>query len=330
VDAYEIKAIYGDILRGFSVITYQKENIYLKHFSNFVLSDLDSNYTTLFKEAREKGLPTNEDRLKVLKEMNLWTESDEESIHNAKKTLEGLEATRRKVFLESQLSQITRSINNERINLTIILSRKLKLLGLTAESKTSSQISNLYLLNSTYKDKDFTIPLFSKEDWDNLSHDKFEEISVNYRQNSDRFSIENIRKVAISSTCQMQYDLCGDNPYNFFARPICYLTVHQTELCRWMKIFHSIITNTKNIPENLFNDPEGLVDWVQSSRNLQETANANKEKGADAQTTVIGATKKDREKAGLGNPFDFINDLREQGKTTANIQDIVNLQKDKK
>ena len=71
----ECRAAYQDIIAGYTF--NEKESVYIKHFTDEDVAFLDVSYIKAQKSAEEKGLLKEEDKLKLLKENDHWTDEDE-------------------------------------------------------------------------------------------------------------------------------------------------------------------------------------------------------------------------------------------------------------
>ena len=99
--------------------------------------------------------------------------------------------------------------------------------------------------------------------------------------------------------------MCDDNPYYLYGKPIIDLTFYQMEVFSYSRYFRNALSEAKHKPsDELYDDPEKLIDWLESSKNAEEMLNKGSKKentkseGAIG-TSIIGAKKEDLAKIGI-------------------------------
>ena len=81
----EIKTIFTDIVRGYTVAASEKHGkVYIKHLNSFDSADIDTERSLYETKAREMGVQTSEEYSKVLQEQDIWTEENETKITQLK------------------------------------------------------------------------------------------------------------------------------------------------------------------------------------------------------------------------------------------------------
>jgi hypothetical protein len=69
-----LRRAFFDICNGYSSGEYRGDFIYIKHLSHKEHLDLDELEDRFFKEAKDNGIPTEEEKLKYLAQTGIWTE----------------------------------------------------------------------------------------------------------------------------------------------------------------------------------------------------------------------------------------------------------------
>lgn len=321
---HEIRAIFGEILRGYSIIYIDDQTLFVKHLNQLTYADIDSHYTRFLEDAKKRGIPTEKERYDILIKTGQWTEEKDREIRDITSMIEGMEATKKKMFLEAQLDDINRNIRRERANLITKRGKKDSLLGVIAEGVAARKINHLHLFNSLFSDKNCQIPFLAQEDFENLSDKEYSQIERSVNDKLDLFRVSHVKHVALSPIVQNLYGLCSERPYDFFAKPIVELTVYQEDLVRWCRHFHFIFQQHDNIPAEVRDDPDALYEWHISGQNLKEMA----QKDGRA-TNIVGISKKDREKLGIHDSNDKLSILINAAKNKggASFEDAMKIDK---
>jgi len=317
---YNLRVVYGDILRGYSAMLYNESTLYIRHHTNDSLAAINIHYDDFINQAKINKLPTEKESLALLLKQDRWTEYYENELENSRLMIKGLEENRRTVFLESQLEDVKKDIRREQANYSSLAYKKQQLIGLTQEIYANRQIKNLFICSSLFTDDKFIKPVFDLDDWNNLSNKEFNDLEIAYNIKMDNFSSNSIKKLSLASFVQSMWGLSNDSVYDFFGVPICKLSTFQVDLMQWTKIFASILSKHQNIPEELYDDPNALIDFVNTGRNIKEI----QDKAGGGNATIVGAKQKDYQKINrVTNPGEFINKIKDSGKTTAGLMDLI-------
>ena len=79
-DQKKYRKLYRDVLRGYSEFKYSDEIIYVKHFSEAELGDIEAYDEQLYEDAKSQGVLTEEEKIKLLIRDKLWSEKKEKFI----------------------------------------------------------------------------------------------------------------------------------------------------------------------------------------------------------------------------------------------------------
>ena len=103
--------------------------------------------------------------------------------------------------------------------------------------------------------------------------------------------------------------MCNDDAYVFYGKPLVQLTFYQIELFGYGRYHKSLIENSEHKPpEEITQDPQKLVEWFQSGKNIKEVLDKSETAGKEGTaTSLVGASKQDLKRLGLDNPNETIN-----------------------
>ena len=117
-----------------------------------------------------------------------------------------------------------------------------------------------------------------------------------------------LKRIALADFFTNIFYLCDDNVFNFYGKPVINLTFHQIEIYSYGRYFKSILQNSEDkIPEHIAEDPDKLIEWAESSKNVKDVLEKSSVSDKDgAATSIVGATKEDLAKAGISQDEDVI------------------------
>lgn len=319
-----LRKVYSEIVRGHSSFKIKDQTIYIKHLDLVSQSPIDEVYDKHYNKAIEKGVPSLKDRLNFLNEQEQWTNEDESKMKDAEAFIRGLKASKKNLYLKSQLDSQNQLIEEEEKKYFAKFSEKHGLVGTVAENYANKKLNEAYLLYSTYKDDACSRLYFSEEEYDDLDMKDFALVESGYQQCLSKFNEQNLKKVALASFFQNIYMLAGDSMIDFFGKAAAQLTFYQVELLSYGSFFKAILSGQHKPPEELMDDPDKLIDWYTSSGNLRKMLdNTKKEGGA---TTIVGAKKADLEALGIGQneTVSLHKEMKKKGKGL-NMQDMMKI-----
>jgi hypothetical protein len=297
----QLRLLFVDILKGYSLAYYKNNKLYFKHNTSFDSGDIDHLRQEFIEKAKKNGLPTEIEKEKYLIGEELWSEDKNEQIKNIKYSISGLKQTKSKLFKSDDINEINKKINEENLKLIELTSERKELLGFTVEDYANKKINEYYMFNTLYKDKNLKEKFFSEEQFDELENKDLSDILNIYNNINKNFIEINLKKIALSSYYLSLYNLSSDSAYNLYGKPIVYLTFYQMEVFGYAKYFKNALSEAKNKPaDEYFEDPEKLIEWLESSKNVEEVLNKTEEnhKGTEGAiaTSIVGAKKEDLDK----------------------------------
>jgi hypothetical protein len=293
------QGLYRDIAFGYTRILDESGNpLFIKHLKELEKEHSFENYEIHIQTAESQGLQREEDVIKSLIKADLWTEKTEERIRDIKVELQGLRETSSKLIVKKQKRSINDKIAALRVELFGLSSRRTEAIGLTAEGFANKKQSEETVFQAFYKDDKLQEPLHTKEDFDLLSDYEVAVLSQYYAEMIfERFSSDNIKRVAISPFFMSLFHVTSDDIFNFFGKPVLQLTHFQVGLFTMGKYFKSIMQNCKNAPDHYQKSPEGLIEWYELQNSLEQAkSGATSKTGGDGGgRSVIGADKEELE-----------------------------------
>lgn len=291
----QLRRIYRDIWRGFSQIKLENEPIYVKHLSVFDQTDIDIIKDEAFNTVRSRGIKTESEKLKWLNEKGLWTKKDEVEMSAQQAYVENLEKTKNKLGIKSQVLQVEGQLSEANKKLSVLINKRTRLIGLTAEQVAEQKIQHEHVRISFYKDSGLKMPRFTSEDISALSDEDADRLLYEYINVLKDFSPENIRRISITPWFINQFSICGENLQIFFGIPIANLSIYQANLLRWGHYFQSILTQNE-LPKDILDDPDKIERYMLQSRNLKNIVN---KAGPGDRVAIIGGSADDFKAMGV-------------------------------
>jgi len=299
VEKKYLRRVFTEVVRGFSKIDNDEFGIfYIKHIDVFDSEEIDEKNEEYLNYAKNKGLPTEKQRLEHLKEDGLWGLDKQKEIDETTDYIKQLKLNKSKFFLKAQIDSVSQQIKDENEKLLKLVEEKFNLVGLTAEIFASKKINEYYIFNTLYKEKDLKNKLFTEEEFDELSEDNLLQLIKMFNYNSSRFSQRNLKRIALSPFFLNDFYLCEDNPMSYFGKPLVDLTYNQSELFSHAKQFKFMLQDMKHRPsQEVMSDPDKLIEVYDAGKNAEKVmSKVNAESDA---STIVGATTEDLERLGL-------------------------------
>jgi len=303
-----LKVIFSEILRGYTLVDNEDfGKLKIKHFNNFDSAELDIKNRYFYEKARDQGLPTREQKIQYLLDNNIWDEEKNKELLRLKSMVAGLRNSKSKVFLEAHINSINRQLEENQLKLTQLEIKKEELIGFCAENYAQRRINEHYMQKAILNEQGGE--LLSNEEFEDLHQDQLMSLVATYNKNTKKFGSSNLKKISLSGFFTNLFYLCENNAYTFFGKPLVELTFYQVELFGYGRYYKSLMENSEaQVPHDVKEDPEKLVEWFESTKNAREVL--DKSKGSEKEgsaTSLVGATKQDLKRLGLDNPNETIN-----------------------
>jgi hypothetical protein len=319
-----LRKLYGDIIVGFTKAKFNEKVVYIRHFSPIEQGEIDGEYIFLYDNALANGLRPEKDVLESLMNKGLWNEDNEKFIEKQGSYLDNLKKTKANLMYESQIEDINKRIADVEKKLNEKKNERASLLGMTIEKYCDRKMSEIYILKSMYEDNSFSVPIFSDEVFDQLDDSELDTAMIAYSTHMEGFRDKNFKKIALAPFFQSHFDLCDDNIFNFYGKPIVSLSYFQAEIARYGKFFKYILSGEQKPSSDLLEDPDKLIEWYNMTRNAEKHMRAHQNNSSVA---FIGAGEKDMKNiAGdSGEVVSFQKIAAQEGKTKLNKKDIMAL-----
>lgn len=290
------RKLLKEITQGFSSYYVREELRYIKHQSTADLVDFDDVYQMYYDRARSKGLPNEKEIFEDLKKEGFWTGKDESELESQKLYFDSLVKNKKNVFLKSALEQINKQIEEAEKKYNELQNKKASLVTNSCEMYATNRANDFYIVNSFYKDKELTEPMFTQEEYEYMDGSEVSGLIKTYNNFHSRFSEENIQKLTLQGFYRIYYAF-SETASDFFGQPILYLTNFQLNLIMYTRVFKNIFEQHDDIPERIMDDPSALLDFANSSEAREDMK--KKFDGDNAGSTIMGATKEDMEELGI-------------------------------
>ena len=316
--------MYKDIILGYT--KDYSSGFYIKHFREIDVGFLNEIREEYKSEAMSKGLPTRDEKIKMIIEQGLWEDEKEQEIKLLKDQLANQYQTKSKLIIQGQIRQVQKRIDKLEEQIYNLEKEKEELLGLTAEQYSDKISSEQVMRLSFFKDDKLSEESFSEEEYDYLEPEELSGLVDIYGKYSSALGTENIKRIAASSFFMNSLFLCKDDATRFFGKSIVELTNNQTELFSTGLMFKSVLEKGNNPPSTMQNDIDKLVDWYENAGNLSESGTKNQDKSG---STVMGATNKELDSISGGGPnvIDLEKEVEKRG-GTLEMKDFIDLHSD--
>jgi hypothetical protein len=300
-----LKLIFSEIIEGYSFVPSKLfGDLKIKHINNFDAAKTDIKNHYYFEKAVSQGLEKREDKIDYLIKEKLWDPEKDKQAKRLEDMLKGMRKTKSKLFLQTQIDSINKDIEKNELELNTILSEKETIIGFTAEEYAQRRINEYYMYISILDENGNR--LFKEDEFQELDEEQVAEIMTVYSKNNEKFKAEVLKKIALADFFTNIFYLCDDNVFNFYGKPVINLTFYQIEIYSYGRYFKSLIQNSEDkIPDHIVEDPDKLIEWAQSSKNVKEVLEKNSGEEAGA-SSIMGATKEDLAKAGVNQDQDVI------------------------
>ena len=315
-------SLVGECFDGYTEVFLNNEPVYIKHINIRDQRYLHKYYEKYKKIALDKGVPCEEEKLKLLKDDGIWEEKDDLEISSLENEIKNLSATAKAVFLPSQKELFNEQRLDAEKKLLALKSKRKEVVGKTAEDYALAMSNDEILRFLLFKNESLEENLFTKEEFEELDGSDIIKINNLQKGVQERLNDKKIQEAVLRPFFSMYLPLC-ENAGDFYRKPITELTVFQLRIVLYGKIFYSIFQNVENIPDNIREDPEKLLAFSDQSRDKNSQSGGINE-DADA-SAVFGATKEDMEKLkGDGKTVSLADEAKKHG-GKLNMQQMMRL-----
>lgn len=295
----ELKILFTDIIRGVTKLRHPRFNlVYIKHLNTLDVADVES-ISELYQE-KAADLPTEEEALQYIIKESFWSEAKEREVKELKSFLSNLNVTKTKLSFAAEIAAVNKEIEDTRIKLFCLEMEKAAALPPVRESFIQKKTNEYYMFQAVYQDQGLIHRLFTEEEFNELENEDIDSLINLYNQFTEKFSPTTIKKIAVSPFFLNLFTLCNDDAHKFYGRDIISLTNYQVELFNNGRYFKHILSEYKDrITDEMLDDPDALVEWFNSNKNIDEKLAKSDKESLGGSTALVGASKKDLSRLGL-------------------------------
>ena len=277
LDQYDaLRAIWGDILQGFSYLEDQK--VYVKHLGDVEHGKISTIQTELIMKFLKMGVPTRQERLDfITKESQEWNQDDEDEITSYEYFITDNAPNYERLVIGSQKKHLKKLLDENKSKLREKKEKKELLIGAVAETKAEKIANTYYIYFAFFKDKEFSVPLWqSMEAFDKIEDSELGGYIWAYNQSLHPFNNKNFKKIAAMPFTLNLASYCKDQGMFFYGKAITEFTNYQ------LGVFTKVMRNTFVLRESKGESPEinnecmmkDLLDWYDSEYNVIAAENA--------------------------------------------------------
>ena len=283
-------SLVGEAFDGYTECNIEGKAVFLKH-----VSIKDQRYVHKYFEkykqiALDRGLETEEERLKYVLEEEIWEQKDDEQIYSLENQIENLKRTIKATFLPSQRENLQEDINKKRKEVESLRIKRQEVIGKTAEDYATSRSGDELLRCLLYDSDELKNNFYTDEQFGDL--ETWEVIKISKLQDNvnQRFADSIILEAVLRPFFSMYLSSC-ENISQFYGKAVIDLTIPQLKVATYGRMFFNIFQNVPDIPDNIKEDPQKLLAFSDSHFN-KDTNSGGLRDDADA-SAVFGATKED-------------------------------------
>lgn len=205
-------------------------------------------------------------------------------------------------------------------------------MGYTAEDYASKKINEYFIFISLYKDIDLKERLYSESDYEALTKEDIDQLTDIYNIKINDFSSISLKKVALSPYYLNLFNICNENAQNLYGKPIIDLTYYQVEVYNYARYFKHELSDAKHKPpKEAYEDPELLIEWLESAKNAEEIlskSNAKNKKNQDfIASSIVGASKEDVAKISKNAEGISLQEIAKKHGGSLSMEDFIKIHK---
>lgn len=216
-----------------------------------------------FEKAIQEGVPTEEELLLSAKESDYWTQEDELIYKNADEDIQFLKSEKKRQKIKSRIRRYEEQIQAAEEKRKEVTAKRLELLTNSAEYY-AHQASIYYLLKNSILDEDGDL-LWPDEEAFLFDQDNYPILVVFLAKQILNGGIKDTaeyRKVARSPEWRIIWVSAKENLQSIFNRPISDLSMRQTLLIYWSRVYDSVYEDPDRPSQEIIDDDDRLDDWL--------------------------------------------------------------------
>ena len=211
------------------------------------------------------------EKLTFLKEQGYWTESEEHGYEQAMSAVKDAHEFSNRLQNQEQRNSFKETIERQEEKLSKIQEERFKLLEPTVETYCTKRINEEYVKKALYKDQQCETPLFSDEEFGDLSYIELGDLVKIYNDAISKFVEDNIKRICVNNFFLNAFTMCENDPVKFFGTSVLELTVYQLNLFSRGKYYKFILEEGESPPHSVLELCEDNVDHLVNYYDLEYT-----------------------------------------------------------
>jgi|TARA_R110000824_G_scaffold208421_1_gene394199 hypothetical protein len=292
----ELKLTYSHIIKGYSKRYFKDDVIYLKHYNETELGELEFFYCEAYAQAVDAGLPTEVEKKKEFIDSGQWSNAEEENYERLNALINNQERQVALIFLESQKKKLRSELRENREKFKELSQERETFSKNTCEEFAGKKYGEILATDCIYKDLELKEKYYGSEELELLDTLEFIGVVNLFNNEFKYFSLQNIKRIAASPFFFNPFLFCKNNPVYFFGKPACDLSVHQLNLLSYGATFKGVLEGGKTPPAHV-EDIDELIDWYDVAGGAKAgggTGKATPKRETQA-SGLVGATKEELE-----------------------------------
>jgi hypothetical protein len=295
--------LFYEIISGYSLYKINNFNIYFKHPSISENFSINSKYKNLLESGKEKGLPTEEDKIKEAIDGGWWTSKKESEIKILQKSKLNLKKTKLSLRLPYEKAAIDNQIRKVDSILITLIKERNDIINYTAEDYANNRFIDELIMFYTYKDSKLQEKFFANfSDYYEIDEDFFEKLKKTFNIFQNKIDDLKIKLLAATGFFQ-NLVFVTDNPEIFWGKTLLDCTKYQVDVLLYGKLYRNTVKsyaeNGSPIPENILEDPEKFIGWLEDQNKSNKKSIKKKNQSKNAVSSFVGASQDDLEKMGI-------------------------------
>lgn len=318
-------SLVSEVFDGYSEVDFMGRQMFIKHFSVRDQRHIQRVYEKYKNTAINRGVETEAQILKRLKDDGIWLEEDDLKIEMLLSEIKNLKNTQKNLFIPSQREAMQKDIREKNIEIFQLEKNRREIVGQTAEGYASSRSSQEMLKYFIFDGPDLKNKILTDEEFDELDDNDFLKLNSIHSDVMSKMSEENLQHAVLRPFFGMYLSQC-ENIGTFYGKPVIDLSAYQMKLALFAKMFFNIFQHVDDIPDNIRDDPEKLLMFSESQRNKGSSKKFIKD-DADA-TAIFGANREDMKSLASDKDANAVVSLSEELKKSGgklNMEQIIKM-----
>ena len=303
--------------------TYMEKPIFIKHFSEMDNGRQAGQSAVFFNTAKTRGLLEREDKLRLLLKEGYWLTESEIEIEQLEKKISNLEMVIKNLIIKKQIKETKQRKTETELQLKKLMDEKEDCVGFCVEDFVFQKMNELVIFNSFFKDQKLSQPLFSEEEFDNLSQSDISGLIKVLNDFYTEFSHNQIKRICACSFFINLFSLSSEHVSHFFGTHATNLTILQVNLFCQGRYFKSLIESRKEnvtAPSDVTSDPDKMIEWYDSlSSDLSKVSSSDSDG-----ISYVGATEEELKKM-AGSSAISISDFAKKKGGSLTMQDFLEM-----